>query len=194
VLQIDSSGSSSAFSIVGNGAAIPTTDVIDLPNISYDPGADGYNSDTITVSDGTSGGTVTIDVIGGIGGNNFNFMSDGHGGTEVYDPPVASSSTGQSEPSNGSTGSVSIGGSDNDTFVFHPDMGAQTITGFNPQTDTIELDHFENIKNPQQLASDITSGAHGEAVIDLGHHDSITIPGTTAAQLLAHIQQAVHLH
>jgi hypothetical protein len=190
-LQIDSSGTSSPFSIVGNGSAISATDIIDLPNISYDPSADSYSSDVITVSDGT--GTVTIDVIGGVGSNTFTFVSDGHGGTEIYDPPATSpGSSGLStlSSSTGRTGSVSIGG--NDTFVFHPGMGAETIKS-NPQ-DIIELDGFANVQNLQQLASDITSNAHGDALIELGHNDSITVAGMTAAQLQAHLQSFVHLH
>ena len=35
----------------------------------------------------------------------------------------------------------------------------------------------------QQLESLITADAHGDAVIALGHNDSITLAGVTAAQL-----------
>jgi hypothetical protein len=92
------------------------------------------------------------------------------------------------------TVSVSIGGPGNDNFVFAPGIGADTIVNFNPQADTIELDHFANIQNVQQLASQITADVHGDAVIELGHNDSITIPGTTASYLQAHLQSLVHLH
>jgi hypothetical protein len=34
----------------------------------------------------------------------------------------------------------------------------------------------------QQLESMTTTNAHGDAVIELGNHDSITIAGVTAAQ------------
>jgi hypothetical protein len=40
----------------------------------------------------------------------------------------------------------------------------------------------------------ITANAAGEAVIDLGNHDSITIAALTAAQLHQVLQSAVHLH
>ena len=88
-LQIDSSGTSSHYSIFGGGALLPAGDEIYLPNISYDPAADSYNANTgvITVSNGTSAGTVTIDVAGGVGsGDTFVFASQGSG-TVVYDPP-----------------------------------------------------------------------------------------------------------
>ena len=92
------------------------------------------------------------------------------------------------------TVAVSIGGPGNDNFAFHPGVGADTITNFNPQYDTIELDNFANVQTLQQLQSLVASDAHGDAFIDLGHGDSITFAGTTAAQLQAVLQHAVHLH
>ena len=77
---------------------------------------------------------------------------------------------------------------------FAPGIGADTVTNFNPQQDTLELDHFANIQNTQQLASFITTNTHGDAVIELGHNDSISIPGVTASYLQAHLQSLVHLH
>jgi hypothetical protein len=90
--------------------------------------------------------------------------------------------------------SVSVGGPGNDNFVFAPGVGADTIVNFNPQNDTIELDHFSNAHNLQQLASLITTDAHGNALIELGHNDSIDIPGVSASYLQAHLQSLVHLH
>ncbi len=90
-------------------------------------------------------------------------------------------------------GSVTYGGPGNDNFVFHPGIGADTIANFNPQADTIELDHFANVQNVQQLAALIGTDAHGDAVIELGHNDSITLPGVTQSYLQAHLQSLVHL-
>ncbi len=73
-------------------------------------------------------------------------------------------------------------------------MGAETINNFNPQVDTIELDHFANVQNVQQLAALITPDAHGDAVIELGHNDSISHPRHDASYLQAHLQSLVHLH
>ena len=110
--------------------------------------------------------------------------SDGHGGTTIYDPP-----------SSGSPGpTVSIGGPGNDQFVFQPGVGADTIVNFNPQQDIIELDHFANVQTMQQLASLITSDAHGDAMIELGHNDSITIHGLAQNNLQAHLDAMVRLH
>jgi Ca2+-binding RTX toxin-like protein len=89
---------------------------------------------------------------------------------------------------------VSIGGPGNDTFLFHPGEGAETINNFNPQADTIELDHFANVQSAQALAAAVTIDAHSDAVLELGHGDSVTIPGMTASFLQAHLQSLVHLH
>jgi hypothetical protein len=76
--------------------------------------------------------------------------------------------------------------------VFHPGIGADTVANFNPQANTIQLDNF-NVQNVQQLTALTTADAHGDAVIDLGHHDSITLPGVTASYLQSHLQSLVHL-
>jgi len=91
------------------------------------------------------------------------------------------------------TVSVSIGGPGNDNFVFAPGIGADTIVNFNAH-DTIELEHFANIENVQQLAAQISTDVHGDALIELGHNDSITLPGMSASYLQAHLQSLVHLH
>jgi hypothetical protein len=92
------------------------------------------------------------------------------------------------------TVSVSVASANADNFVFTAGVGADTIVNFDLQHDTIDLSHFENIQSVQQLASMTTSNSHGDAVIDLGNHDSITIAGVTAAQLQQVMQSVVHLH
>ena len=189
-LQIDSSGTPSHYSIFGGGALLPAGDEIYLPNIGYDPAADSYNANTgvITVSNGTSAGTVTIDVAGGVGsGDTFVFASQGSG-TVVYDPPGGTDTVDPLAKSSGT--SVSPVG---DTFVFHPGMGTDTASNFIAKGDTIELDHFANIETVRQLTSLIGTNAHGDAVIELGHHDSITLPGVSANYLQAHLHSLVHL-
>jgi hypothetical protein len=84
--------------------------------------------------------------------------------------------------------SVTVGGAGNDNFVFAPGVGADTLLNFNPQHDTIELDHFGNAQTVQELQSLITTNVHDNAVIDLGNHDSITLANTTSAQLQQAIQ------
>ena len=86
------------------------------------------------------------------------------------------------------TVSVTVGGIGNNSFVFAPGVGADTITNFSPQQDTLELNNFVNAQTAQELQALITTDAHGDAVIDLGHNDSITLAGVTDAQLQQVIQ------
>jgi hypothetical protein len=125
-------------------------------------------------------------------GNDQINLAPGQTLTQSYD--VAVTDAQNPAMSVNQTVSVSIGGPGNDNFVFAPGVGADTIVNFNPTADTIELDNFANVQNVQQLASLITTDAHGDAVIELGHNDSITIPGVTANYLQAHLANLVHLH
>ena len=96
-----------------------TSDEIDLLHVAvcdvcFSEGADGDAIITIKKDPHTVLETITID--------NFDFRnlekaSDGHGGTIIFDFPASASTS----------PSVSIGGADNDTFVFHPGEGSQTV-------------------------------------------------------------------
>ncbi len=90
--------------------------------------------------------------------------------------------------------SVTIGGAGNDTFVFHPGESTQTVNNFNPHNDSIEPHDFANIHDVQELAAAITPDVHSNAVLELGHGDSVAIPGVSATFLQQHLQSMVHLH
>ena len=75
-----------------------------------------------------------------------------------------------------------------DHFVFNPGIGAETVANFNWQQDTIELDQFTNAQTTEELQSLIASDAHGDAVIQLGHNDSIVLSGVTTSELQQVIQ------
>ena len=177
------SGQISGFA--GTAPNVAHSDAIDLVGINYNSSAfsETYNSSNglLKVTDGTHAASFTFDNFNGT----LSFASDGNGGTLITDPPVTT---------NSSNPSVSVGGPGNDTFVFHPGEGAQTVNNFNPQNETIELDHFANIQNVQELAAAITPDVHGNAVLELGHGDSIAIPGVSATFLQQNIQSLVHLH
>ena len=159
------------------------SDAIDLVGFDYNAStfSETYNGSdcVLIVRDGSHTASLTFANFDGA----FVFASDGHGGTLITDP--ASTNT--------SSASVSIGGPGNDAFVFHPGMGAETIANFNPQSDTIQLDSFANIQNVEQLAALITTDQHGDALIDLGHHESITVAGVSTTYLQQHLQGLVHL-
>ena len=177
------SGQISGF--VGTAPDTAHSDAIDLEGINYNSSSFSETYDAakglLTVTDGSHSASLTFDNFDGT----LSFASDGNGGTLITDPPATRSSN----PSP----SVSVGGPGNDNFVFQPGIGADTVANFNPQADTIELDHFANVQNVQQLAALIGTDAHGDAVIELGHSDSITLPGVTQSYLQAHLQSLVHL-
>lgn len=73
------------------------------------------------------------------------------------------------------------GGNGPDTFLFRPNFGANTITDFNPNVDTIQFD-----KSLFTSATDIlnhTADSAGGAVITDTHGDTITLVGINLAQL-----------
>ncbi len=179
---VDFTGQISGFA--GTAPDTAHSDAIDLEGINYNSSGFsetyGAAKGLLTVSDGSHSASFTFDNFDGT----LSFASDGTGGTLVTDPPTTGSSS----------ASVSISGPGNDTFLFHSGMGAETLANFNPRADTIELDHFANVQNVQELASLISNDGHGGAFIQLEHSVSIDIPGVTASYLQAHLQSLVHLH
>ena len=198
----------------GTAPDLADSDGIDLAGVwtTVDPLTSSGGNLVVELTNGSQVATLTFDDFTGT----LNIGSDGSGGTLITDPPAAS----HPSPTDGggattnvalnwvndqidvtpaqvetqsAGGSVTYGGPGNDNFVFQPGIGADTIANFNPRVDTIELDHFANIQNVQQLAALIGTDAHGDAVIELGHNDSIALPGVTQSYLHAHLQSLVHL-
>ena len=182
----------------GTAPDLAHSDGIDVVGINFNSAqfSDSYDASTdmLTLSDGTDTDTLQfVNFKGDI--NNFHFAEDANGtGTLVTDPPGLEKSATvatdgqQSGAQLGQNASVSIGGPDGDHFVFAPGIGAESVTNFNTQQDTIELDHFTNAQTVQEVQSLITTDPHGDAVINLGHNDSITIAGVTSTELQQLIQ------
>ncbi len=110
--------------------------------------------------------------------------------TQSYDVAVADNHG----ASVSQTVSVSVGGPGNDTFVFHADthVGADTIVNFHTGSDHIELDGY-GFGSASDVIAAVTPNSHGDAVINLGHGDSLTVSGVTSDYLSAH-PELVHLH
>jgi hypothetical protein len=172
----------------------------------------GVLSGTITATDPHSSGTVattlTPDGANYIG--NFSVQeetsSGGHasvafsfntGGAQIKSAVTQSYDVAVSEGANTilhETVSVSVGSSHADNFVFTPGIGADTIVNFNASGgDSIDLTHFTNITTVAQLQAATTTDAHGDEVINLGNHDSITIAGMNAQQFHNVMGSAFHL-
>jgi hypothetical protein len=175
---------------VVDGSIETATTAGDTPiTASYTPDSSNYIGSFALEPVSESSGNASVGWQFSVADDQIN-LGSGQTVTQSYD--VSLDAAGQTIGNQ--TVAVSIGGAGNDNFIFQPGIGADTIVNFNAQQDTVELDHFSNAQTVQELQSLITSDAHGDAVIDLGHGDSITMQGVSAAQLQAVLQSAFHLH
>jgi hypothetical protein len=186
-LKLDAPGSFAATiaGFTGTQADAAHSDVIDLAGIDETSAhfTESYAGGVLTVSDGTHTAQLTFSNFN----SGFKFATDGNGGTLIFDPPAAPAAAVASNAAAGTPAGLGH------NFVFHPGMGAETISHFDPGQDTIELDHFANLRTAGQLTQLITSDDHSNAVIELGH-DSVTIAGMTPQHLQAVLTSVVHLH
>jgi hypothetical protein len=91
ILDSPSTFSGEIFNFTGNGR-LSGSDRIDLKGINSNSVRDSYANGVLTVTDG-SGDTAKLHFNGSYTLGNFKFANDGHGGTIVYDPPVAPASS-----------------------------------------------------------------------------------------------------
>ena len=83
------------FGFTGNGT-LSGSDQIDLKGINFSNIQDSYSNGVLTVSNGTQ--SAALDFSGSYVLANFEFASDGKGGTIVYDPPVTAGQGGNLQP------------------------------------------------------------------------------------------------
>jgi hypothetical protein len=98
------------FNFTGNGT-LSGSDQIDLTDINFSSVHDNYSDGVLTVTDGSN--TAELSFSGSYTLANFDFSSDGSGGTIVYDPPVLTPSsqntTAPNATSTDPSGSATIG-------------------------------------------------------------------------------------
>ncbi|QWG25109.1 M10 family metallopeptidase C-terminal domain-containing protein [Bradyrhizobium sediminis] len=95
--------------------------------------------------------------------------------------PTATSST--------STNDVLFGGAGGDAFIFSPNFGQDITKNFQPNDNTIRVDHTVFVK---VAAIDHTSdSSFGDAVIAANAHDKITIIGVTTDTFLHHLNDFI---
>ena len=157
-LRLDQSSTFSGeiFNFTGNGS-LSSSDQIDLRDIQCNSVQDSYANGVLTVTDG-NGDTANLSFNGSYTLANFDFASDGSGGTIVYDPPVPTSNARASSTSR----SAAIGNGATPEIVA-ADTGSVTFTGSNG---TLMLDEPASAGQ----AFNITrrgSGLGGQTVIDL---------------------------
>ena len=83
------------FGFTGNGT-LSGSDQIDLKGINFSNIQDSYSNGVLTVTNGTQ--SAALDFNGSYTLANFEFASDGKGGTIVYDPPVTAGQGGDLQP------------------------------------------------------------------------------------------------
>ena len=167
MLKLDSPSTFSGeiFNFTGNGN-LSGSDQIDLKGINYNTVHDSYANGVLTVTDG-SGDTAKLSFNGSYTLANFDFASDGSGGTIVYDPPVPTSSS-QNTPASGPNATSSgqcqgpatigagatleLGAADTESITFTGSKGTLILDGSTPAG---------------QARTGTVSGFGGQNVIDL---------------------------
>lgn len=203
-LTFDNFNGALCFAPDGNGGTVITDPpaasssvteaVISVPDIesnnayteSVKPDGSNYVGDVSLGSVTQSDGSASVDFGFSLSNDQIN-LAPGQSLTQSYSVSLVDAQNPGADVNQ--TVSVSIGGPGDDNFVFQPGIGAETILNFNPQQDTIELDHFANVQTVQSL---ITTDVHGDALINLGHNDSVTLVGVTPAEL-QQVAQAGHV-
>jgi hypothetical protein len=188
----DFTGSITGFT--GDGT-VANSDLIDVTDINFANVA--TDKTTYTENAAGTGGTLTLHDANGqaldsinFTGNyqlaNFTIENDGSGGTLIVDPPVDTSSP---TPTNTVVASgpnqVLSGSAPGDNFVFNfAGVGHSTITNFDPAADAIKFSS-SIFANAQSILNATHDDGHGNAIIAIDAHDSITLNGVLKAQLHA---------
>jgi hypothetical protein len=188
--------------ITGFTGTSTVSDAIDLKGVTFDSGSTW----TYTPNSAGTGGALsiyegaavvdTLNFAGNYTTANFTVQSDGNGGTLITDPPAsggsidpvvvndpgpaASSTIVASAPNQTLTGFAA-----SDTFVFNfAGVGQTTVTDFHPATDALQ---FSGLIFPSALAAlnATHDDGHGNTVVAIDAHDTITLAGVLQAQLHA---------
>jgi hypothetical protein len=207
----DYTGSTFSLSSDGKGGTV----VVDPPGqqdiasgtISFsDPDPTDTHSVGVSPQDGATGylgsfiaDTVNAENVQDTVGWHFNFGSGPvtQTITQSYNVSVADHHADGTTSTATQSVSVTIAGPGNDSFVFHPGVGSDTIVNAG-SADTIELDGFSSVTSNNQLTTLLHDAQTGQSqslfesvndghdtLINLGNHDSITLTNTQIADLHA---------
>ncbi|MGA9087536.1 MAG: hypothetical protein WB420_00330, partial [Bradyrhizobium sp.] len=165
------------------------------------------NTTTLTVTDSSVSQTETFKLVGDLSHSTWNVSDDHNGGVNIVDPPATSQSIGpvvvndpgpgigpviMHDPGPAASSTIvatapnqtlsGLAASD-DTFVFNfAGVGHDTVANFHPTTDTLQFSG--TIFASAQAAMNATlDDGHGNTVVALDAHDTITLSGVLKAQL-----------
>ena len=162
MLKLDQPSTFSAdiFGFAGDGT-LSGSDQIDLKGMNYNTVHDSYANGVLTVSDG-KGDTAKLSFSGSYNLANFDFASDGSGGTIVYDPPVPPTSGTNTNAAGPSATSAMIG--TGATLELAPTDSELVI--FAGSNGTLILDGLASGAQPFNFKGAV-AGFGGQDVIDL---------------------------
>jgi hypothetical protein len=157
---------------------------------------------TITAANSNSDAGSTVTATAGAGTIEWQFQASNAqldhlmGLTQTY--TVAE----QNNPAISQTVAVSVAGAGNDQFVFTTGVGADSMLNFTTITnaqghyagDTIELNNFSGVTGVSDVLAHLSADSHGNAVVDLGNHDSITFQGLSVASIQANAMNIFTVH
>ena len=206
-LEMVASGTG-ATSVENGGAVVTNSAVVDSVGgtLSFNE-SDLTGTPTASASPQNGGagylGNFTVDAVDTVNGQesvgwhfNFDSSSVAQTVTQSYNVTVADH---QTNSANGAsqTVSVTVGGPDQDTFIFKPGLGTDVIANAKG-SDMVELDGFAAVSNINQLQTLLSEAQAGQSqsvfqsangghdtVINLGNHDSITLANVKIADLHA---------
>ena len=178
-----------------------TSDAIDLKGLAFDSAMQWVYTENSAGTGGSltiSEGSTTVDTLNFAGNYttaNFNVQSDGNGGTLVTDPPAknggAVSAVIMNDPGP-STNDTVVASAPNqtltglaasDTFVFNfAGVGNTTVTDFHPLTDILQF-RSSLFATAQEILNATHDDGHGNTVIAVDGHDTVTLDGVVKAQL-----------
>ena len=178
-----------------------TSDAIDLKGLAFDSAMQWVYTENRAGTGGSltiSEGSTTVDTLNFAGNYttaNFNVQSDGNGGTLVTDPPAknggAVSAVIMNDPGP-STNDTVVASAPNqtltglaasDTFVFNfAGVGNTTVTDFHPLTDILQF-RSSLFATAQEILNATHDDGHGNTVIAVDGHDTVTLDGVVKAQL-----------
>ncbi|HET7885165.1 MAG TPA: hypothetical protein VFL62_02955, partial [Bradyrhizobium sp.] len=188
----DFTGSITGFA--GDGTIV-NSDLIDVADVNFANVA--TDKTTYTENSAGTGGTLTLHDANGqvldsinFTGNyqlaNFTIEDDGTGGTLIVDPPVSTSGP---APTNTVVATAPnqtlIGSAPAENFVFNfAGVGQSTITNFDPAADSIKF-ASSIFADAQAILNATHDDGHGNSIIAIDAHDTITLNGVQKAQLHA---------
>ena len=198
---LDANGTSNGPELKDGGAAWTIGQWGAWTPIGTEATATGYevafklgNADLYTVWNTDANGNITDDTMGSVQGSNVSLQSietsfhqdlnnDGVIGLPSGTSMAASGAAPITAPASGNV--ILAGTADSDSFVFTANFGNDTVTGFQPGVDQVDLDHtlFASVSD---LLAHTSDNAAGSAVVTVGADQSITFDHVSTQALQQH--------